>query len=164
MSGALYPSSQHDKAHARLYDHHLNHPAWMSLSGNAVKFLSCLLASYRPKNPNSFAVGRKTVAERINVSEKTAAKIVDELIKKGHFRQEREGRNRGCVKTRERIVSLTRFDTEMHAGDPDLPIRLWREEQARQNLPVKRGKKSGSEKNSIDQNCSCEGGEEVLFD
>lgn len=164
MSVALYASSRHDKPHARLYDDDLKHPAWKSLSGAAFKLVSSLMASYRPAKPNSFPVGRKTVAELVDVSEKTAAKIVDELIEKGHLREERKGSNRGCVKTRERIVSLTRFDTEMHAGDPALPKSVWKAQQARQNLPVGRRKYSGSEKNSINQNGSDEGGEEVLFD
>ena len=62
----------------------------------------------------------------IGVSDATAAKAVNELINGGHLRVERRGRNIGRVATRERIVSLTRHDTETAKGDPDLPIKLWR--------------------------------------
>lgn len=150
MSGALYPSSRHDRPHARLYDHHLNHAAWRSLSGNALKLLLYLMASYRPNKPNSFPVGRKTLADKINVSEKTAAKLVDELVEKGHLREERKGRNRGFTKTRERVASLTRYDTEMHAGNPELPIEVWNAKRAGEKVPVKPGKNSGSVQRTSD--------------
>lgn len=126
MSTPLYPSSRHDRPHARLYDHHLQHAAWRALSGNAIKLLACLLAEYRPERPNSFPVGERRVALMIGVSDATAAKAVNELINGGHLRVERRGRNIGRVATRERIVSLTRHDTETAKGDPDLPIKLWR--------------------------------------
>lgn len=154
LSSALYPASRHDRPHARLYDHDLNHPAWKALSGNAFKLLVSLLASYRPNKPNSFPVGRKSVSERINVSEKTASKLVDELIDAGHLREERKGRNSGCVKTRERVVSLTRYDTEMHVGDLSLPIEVWKKKRTGKELPNKPGRKSCSTKRPFDQNCS----------
>ena len=94
----------------------------------------------------------------ISVSEKTAAKLVDELIDAGHLREERQGRNRGCVKTRERVASLTRFDTEMHAGKPGWPIEVWQAKKAREKLPIEPGKNSGSGKNSICQNRNGGGG------
>ena len=127
MSQPLYKSSRHDRPHARIYDHHVSHPAWASLSGNAFKLIALLLAKYRHEKPNSFPVGSRRVAGMINISESVAAKAVQELIDTGHFRQERKGQNLGRVATRERIVSLTRYDTETSAGDPDLPIKVWRE-------------------------------------
>lgn len=146
MSKPLYPSSRHDRPHARLYDHDFNHPAWKALSGNAFKLISFLLAQYRPNKPNSFAVGGASVAKLINVSEKTGPRLVDELIAAGHLQEERKGRNRGSVKTRERVVSLTRFHTDMRDGDPSLPIRKWKQAKKAQKVPVKPGKKVGSEK------------------
>ncbi len=61
----------------------------------------------------------------IGVSPAAATKAVTELINAGHLRVERRGRNHGCTATRERVVSLTRHDTETAKGDPDLPIKLW---------------------------------------
>jgi DNA-binding MarR family transcriptional regulator len=130
VSTPLYPSSRHDRPHARLYDHDLNHAAWSTLGCGAFKLLVYLLADYRPERPNSFPVGERRVALMIGVSEATAAKAVNELIEKGHLRLERRGRNYGRVATRERIVSLTRHDTETVRGDPELPIKLWRKRQA----------------------------------
>ena len=78
----------------------------------------------------------------IGVSEKTASKIVDELIERGHLREERKGSNTGMLKTRERVVSLTRHDSEIYAGDPELPLKVWRR---RKKLPERPAKKSGSE-------------------
>lgn len=161
MSVPLYPASRRDKPHARLYDHDMNHPAWRSLNGNAFKLLVSLLASYRPSNPNSFPVGQKTVANLINVSEKTAKKLVDELLDAGHLREERMGRNRGCVKTRERVASLTRFDTEMHAGNPLLPIEVWKAKRSREKLPDTLVKKSGSENHAIGENLNEVGNHEA---
>lgn len=142
MSEPLYPASRHDRPHARIYDHHIIHPAWIGLSGNAFKLLVRLLADYRPAKPNSFLVGGRRVGEMIGVSEKTGQKIVDELIECGHLREERRGSNTGILRTRERVVSLTRHDTELHAGDPDLPIKVWK---AGKKLLDGRGKNSGSE-------------------
>ena len=142
MSQPLYPSSRHDRPHARIYDHHISHPAWKDLSGNALKLIVRLLANYRPAKPNSFPVGGRRVADLIGVSEKTGNKVVDELIAKGHLREERKGTNTGALRTRERVVSLTRHDTELHAGDPEWPIKVWK---AGKKLVDGRGKNSGSE-------------------
>ena len=114
----------------------------MELSGNAFKLITCLLAKYRPAQPNSFLAGGKRIANMIGVSEKTACKLVDELIKRGHLREERKGTNTGMLRTRERVVSLTRYDSEMNAGDPELPLKIWRTRKKSPERPVK---KSGSE-------------------
>ena len=63
----------------------------------------------------------------IHVSEPAAGKAVDELIKAGHLRLERRGTSIGRVATRERVVSLTRYDSEMAKGEPDLPKKLWQQ-------------------------------------
>ena len=126
MSTPLYPSSRHDRPHARLYGHHLNHAAWRSLSPCAFKLLAYLTSEYRPEKPNSFPVGARRVSLMIHVSEPAATKAVDELIKAGHLRLERPGTNIGRVASRERVVSLTRFDTETARGEPDLPKKLWK--------------------------------------
>lgn len=60
----------------------------------------------------------------------TARKAIDELIAGGFLREERKGRNRGKAASRERVVALTRYDTETAPGDPNLPIKLWREKKA----------------------------------
>ncbi|MEM6899221.1 MAG: hypothetical protein AAF583_05565 [Pseudomonadota bacterium] len=143
MSRPHYPSSRHDRPHARLYDHELEHPAWRELSGNAFKLIARFLALWRPEQPNCFAAGGATVARLINVDEKTGRKLVDELIDAGHLREERRGRNRGLVKTRERMVSLTRYDTETTVGNPAFPIEAWRERKEAENLPQQDGKKAG---------------------
>ena len=143
MSFAIYPKKRHDRPHARLYDHHLAHAAWISLSGNAFMLLTYLLAKYRPEMPNSFPVGQRTVSLLIGVSPKTGSKLVDELIEKGHLREERKGRGRGCTKTRERVVSLTRYDTDLFEGNPDLPIEVWKRRQTAQTLPRACSKNSG---------------------
>lgn len=116
----------------------------MGLSGNAVKLIARYLAMYREQFPNSFAAGGATVGKLIGVDEKTGRKLVDELVAAGHLREERRGRNRGMVKTRERVVSLTRYDTETHVGDPALPIKVWRQRKKAENLALKHGRKSGS--------------------
>ncbi len=126
MARPEYPGSQHDSPHARIYHRHLPHPAWKHLSGNAFKLLAYLLAMYRPSEPNAIAAGGKRIGELINVSPSTATRCVDELIASGHLREERRGRNSGRVQTRERVVSLTRHDTETAKGDPDLPTKRWR--------------------------------------
>lgn len=59
------------------------------------------------------------------ISEATATKAVNELIEVGQLRLERRGANIGRVATRERIVSLTRCDTETRAGDPESPVKQW---------------------------------------
>lgn len=146
MSVPHYPASRHDMPHARLYDHDLNHPAWIGLSGNAMKLLARYLAMWRPNKPNSFPAGGKTVSTWIGVTEKTGTRLVIELVEKGHLRIERNGRNRGQVKTRERVVSLTRYDTETSVGDPSWPIKVWREKMKQEKLPNEHGKKSGSGK------------------
>jgi hypothetical protein len=145
MPDALYPASRHDRPHARIYDHEMKHPAWRGLSGNALKLLVALLASYRPNKPNSFPVGAATVARLTSVSDKTAKRLVDELITTGHLREERKGRNRGVVKTRERVVSLTRHDTDTQKGDPALPIKRWQDSRTPQKFPNEPRKKSGSQ-------------------
>lgn len=61
----------------------------------------------------------------IGASEATAKRAVDELIKTGHARIERKGKNRGPNATRERAVSLTRWNTETAAGNPSRPIEIW---------------------------------------
>lgn len=127
MSTPLYKSSRHDRPHARLYGHHLNHPAWRSLSPAAFKLVSYLTADYRPEKPNSFPVGARRVSLMIQVSQPTATKAVDELIRAGHLRLERPGTSIGRVSTRERVVSLTRYDSETAKGEPDLPKKLWKE-------------------------------------
>lgn len=124
--GPIYPSSRHDRPHARVYHHHVRHPSFQQLSGKAFQLIVTLWASYRPNKPNAFPVGGMSVAKLVDVSPKTASKLVDELIKAGHLREERKGRNRGQVKTRERVVSLTRFDTDTSLGDPELPLEVWR--------------------------------------
>lgn len=141
----MYPSSRHDRPHARLYDHDLKHPAWKNLNPHAFKLITILIASYRPNKPNSFPVGRKTVSQLIGVSERTASVIVNHLIWGGHLREERAGRNRGSVRTRERIVSLTRFDTETSPGQPNRPIQRWKEMQTELKLRRERVHISGSE-------------------
>ena len=146
MSEAIYKSTRGDKAHARIYDAHMKHPAWKNLSGNAFKLLCATLAAYRP-GQNNFPMGGNTVAAMIGVSEKTGKKIADELIATGHFREERRGKNVGQLNTRERVISLTRHDTETNTGDPDLPVKIWRQKmQTQKYLPNEPGKKSGSEK------------------
>ena len=148
MSRSHYPSSRHDRPHARIYDHDLAHPAWIALSGNAVKLIARYLAMYREQKPNSFAAGGATVSKLIGVDEKTGRKLVDELIRAGHLREERRGRNRGTIKTRERVVSLTRYDTDASAGNPALPTQVWRRSKKAENSPDKGRKKAGSEKSS----------------
>jgi DNA-binding MarR family transcriptional regulator len=130
MSTSIYKSGRHDRPHARLYDHNLNHSAWRTLSGTAFKLITYLLAQYRQQNPNSFPVGARRVAQMVNASEASAKNAVDELIDKGYLREERRGQNFGRVATRERIVALTHHDTETFKGDPDLPIKLWRKRHA----------------------------------
>lgn len=146
MSEPHYRSSRHDRPHARLYDHDLNHAAWIGLSGNAFKLITRLMAMWRPNKPNSFPAGGKTISKLIGVDPKTVTRLVNELVDAGHLKIERNGRNRGQVNTRERVVSLTRYDTETSVGDPSLPIKAWREKMRQEKLPNEHGKKSRSEK------------------
>lgn len=130
MSRAEYPNSQHDSPHARIYDRHMRQSPWKDLSGNAFKLLVMWLAAWRPSELNYIPAGGKRVGELIGVSENTGRTVVDELIAFGHVREERRGRNSGRVGTRERVVSLTRHDTETLEGDADWPLKLWRKRQA----------------------------------
>lgn len=134
MSRALYPSSRHDRPHARVYDHHVRHAAWRALSHPARVLLIETLAAYRTDKPNAFPMGTRRVADQLGVAEKTARKCVLELIEGGWLSVERAGRNTGPRATRERVVSLTRYDTDTTAGDPDLPLKTWRKGTAN---PVK---------------------------
>ncbi|RIJ23961.1 hypothetical protein D1224_06850 [Henriciella barbarensis] len=127
MSQPTYPSSRHDRPHARIYDHWLKHPSWINLSGQAHKIISMLKASFRPDQPNAFPVGERRIAEMSGCAPRTAKLAIDELIASGFLRVERAGRNRGAAVGRERVVSLTCKDTETAAGDPDLPLKLWRQ-------------------------------------
>lgn len=161
MSVPHYPSSRRDRPHARLYDHDLLHPAWKELSPNAFKLIGYLMAKWRPNQPNSFAVGGNSVAKLIGVDPKTGTKLVAELIEKGHLREERKGRNRGQVKTRERVVSLTRYHTETVAGDPAWPIKVWERAHTREKLAKEHGKMSGFEKSGIAGTAN-DGGAEVI--
>lgn len=85
-----------------------------------------LLASYRPDKPNAYPVGERRMARRCGCAPATARKAVDELMARGFLRQERKGGNRGNAASRERVASLTRYDTEAVAGDPNLPIKTWK--------------------------------------
>lgn len=73
------------------------------------------------------------MARMSNCAPATARKAIDELIASGFLKVEQTGRNRGNVAGRERTVSLTQFDSETAAGDPNLPIKLWQE-----NMKLKR--------------------------
>lgn len=66
------------------------------------------------------------MAELCGCASATAKKSVNELIDGGFLKEERKGRSRGNAASRERIVSLTRYDTEVIAGDPNLPIKIWK--------------------------------------
>ena len=138
MSRPTYPSSRHDRPHARIYDHWLNHPAWQNLSPPAFKIITILLASYRPDKPNVFPVGERRMAGMCGCAPATAKKAVAELIAGGFLRQERKGRSQGDAASRERIASLTQYDTETAAGDPNLPIKTWAKgmKSARQRSPA----------------------------
>lgn len=127
MSTPLYKSSRHDRPHARQYCHHLNHPAWRDLSPIAFKLLTYLFSEYRPDKDNCFPVGARRVGKLISCSPAAANRAVDELIETGHLRIERRGSNIGHVATRERVVSLSRYDTATRKGDPEFPIKVWRE-------------------------------------
>jgi len=69
------------------------------------------------------------MAEMCKCAPRTAKLAIDELVAGGFLREERKGRSRGQAASRERIVSLTRYDTDTVRGDPDLPIKLWRKRQ-----------------------------------
>jgi hypothetical protein len=125
MSNPSYPSSRHDRPHARIYDHWLRHPAWKNLSPPAFKIITTLLASYRPEKNNVFLVGERRIADLCPCSPRTARFAIDELIEGGFLRVERKGRSDGAVSARERAVSLTRYNTDTLVGDPELPMRVW---------------------------------------
>lgn len=127
MSQPTYPSSRHDRPHARIYDHWLRHPAWQKLSPPAFKIITILMAQYRPANPNLYPVGERRIADLCGCSPYSAKNAINELIKGGFLRVEQKGRSRGNARGRERMASLTRYDTETTTGNPDLPIELWKE-------------------------------------
>lgn len=140
----------------------MQHPAWRELSGNTIKLVCVMLAMYRPNKPNSFGAGANRVAAMIGVSEKTAKRAVDEAIATGHFREERKGRNIGRVQSRERIISLTRHDTETHAGDVEWPIKVWEKaKRTQKNVPDEHGKSAGFEKGDS-KRISNNGGADVI--
>jgi len=115
----------------------MQQPAWRTLSPPAFKIIAILMASYRPDNPNAFPVGQRRMADMCGCASATAKKAIDELVAGGFLREERRGRSQGSAASRERVASLTRYDTDAIAGDPDLPIKTW-----------KRGKESGRQKSA----------------
>ncbi|GJL96829.1 MAG: hypothetical protein DHS20C06_06460 [Hyphobacterium sp.] len=66
------------------------------------------------------------MSEMCRCAPATAKKSVDELVEGGFLKEERKGRSRGNAASRERIASLTRYDTDTVAGDPNLPIKIWK--------------------------------------
>jgi hypothetical protein len=103
----------------------MRHPAWGTLSPPAFKIIGMLLASYRPANPNKFPVGERRMADLCGCAPATARKAIDELVAGSFLKEERKGRSRGNVASRERVASLTRYNTDTTVGDPDLPLKAW---------------------------------------
>ena len=134
MSHALFSVRRKDLPHARIYDHFIQHAAWRELSPFAFKAIVMLLASYRPDEANVFPVGESRMAETIGCAPATAKKAIDELVAGGFLKVEQKGRNRGKASGRERIVSLTQYDTETSAGDPGLPLKIWQRKQKSAHL------------------------------
>ena len=135
-SVAAYPASQHDSPHARIYDRDMEHPSWRGLSPVAFKLIACLLAKYRPNEANCFPAGGRRLGAMVNVDEKTARAAVQELIEKGFLTEERKGRFKGERHSRERVVSLTRWDTDTRKGDPERPKKVWRDTHSNSsNIP-----------------------------
>ncbi|WP_139792260.1 hypothetical protein [Henriciella litoralis] len=128
-SKAVFPLKRRDMPHARIFDHWMHHPAWMELTSPAFKIIVMLMTSYRPDKPNIFPVGERRVSAMSCCPPRTAKKAIDDLIERGFLRVEQTGRNRGKAVGRERIVSLTHYDTETAAGDPMWPITLWQRRQ-----------------------------------
>lgn len=129
MTDALYSVRRKDRPHARVYHHWLEHPSWKELSPSAFKVIVHLMAEYRPDQPNVFGVGERRMANLIGCGKVMAKKAIDELVEGGFLRVERRGRNSGTPLGRERAVSLTRYDTETAAQDPELPIKSWQRKQ-----------------------------------
>ena len=134
MSYALFSVRRKDLPHARIYDHYLQHPSWRALSAAAFKVIVMLMASYRPDDANLFPVGESRIADMVGCAPATAKKAIDELIAGGFLRVEQKGRNRGNASGRERIVSLTQYDTETAVGDPGLPVKTWQRKQKSAHL------------------------------
>ncbi|QYI99810.1 helix-turn-helix domain-containing protein [Thalassovita mediterranea] len=134
MSYALFSVRRKDLPHARIYDHYLEHASWRELSPFAFKAIVMLMASYRPDQANVFPVGESRMAETIGCAPATAKNAIDELIEGGFLKLEQKGRNRGKASGRERIVSLTQYDTETSVGDPSLPVKTWQRKQKSAHL------------------------------
>jgi len=110
--------------YAQIFLHWMYLPAWQELSSHAVKLLAELLAAYRPYTPNAFELSDRHVAERLNCSRQTAAKVIAELIELGWLKLERKGSLTGARAGRSRVVSLTCRPTETNAT-PTNDFRHW---------------------------------------
>ncbi len=83
---------------------------------------------------NLFPVGESRIADMVGCAPATAKKAVNELIAGDFLRVEQKRRNRGKASGRDRIVSLTQYDTETAVGDPGLPVKTWQRKQKSTHL------------------------------
>lgn len=113
-----------DRAHARVYVEWKKLPAWRTLSGNARALFVEILMDYHPDRPNAFALSNGTIAELMGCTEKTAAKLINELVLRGWLFIERRGAVTGMRATRARVVSIAKYETE--SRDACEPFRHWR--------------------------------------
>lgn len=103
-------TKERDKAHARIYTHWLELPAWRALSPSAVSLLVGVLARYRPGS-NPMQISDRQAAAWANCSRPTAAAALVQLEKCGWLEVVRFGRMDGERATRPSVYRITRYPT-----------------------------------------------------
>jgi len=103
------PPSLRDKAHARVYQHWMELPAWRDMSTHGRALYLEIAVLYRPSLPNEFAFSLRKVQRLLNCSHGTAKLALDELEQFGWIEVERVGSMHGTKSSRASTFSLTNF-------------------------------------------------------
>jgi hypothetical protein len=80
-----------DDPHVRVYTRLVNSPAWVDLSGNAVKLLVYLASFEKGTNNGELFMSERMAADGIGVAKRTAHRLFDELEDHGFIRPTAKG-------------------------------------------------------------------------
>lgn len=81
-----------DRRHARIYEHWLALPAWLSLSGDAVKLLTYMLANYRQGQNGLTDFSARQAGDAIGKSKSQGARALSDLEAQGWIAVVRVGK------------------------------------------------------------------------
>lgn len=123
-----------DRSHGRSYRYWDKLPAWRTLCSRGRDLVMFVLRAYHPDEPNAFELSDAVICSLLDCSPGVARRVFHECVERGWFILEREGRMRGALSTRGRVVSLARYETAMRPARPDL-YETWRAKagETRQN-------------------------------